>query len=555
MDSEKSTSTFPDERTKKGFEILEAALITGVLGDVLLRAMPWGLNVFLWGLVVSVALWVVASRHRDGIPKTGMLGLHGALVFFAAMFLWRDSVELMVADVFAFLIILGILTLPVMGLKLQRSGVAHYALGAFYAGMNVMLSPFLLIGVDIKWAMPNGKWAGTAASVLRGVAVAVPLILIFGGLFMAADAAYQRLIEQTFNIDFPTIITHLLLTSFLSWIAAGYLRGASFLTVNPANGREPDLQKLDLDLKEESSEKPAEKRPFDLQNVDNDLLPPAFRFGAMEIGIVLGLMNLLFLSFVIVQVPYLFGGMELVQNTENFKLADYARRGFFELVWVAALVLPVLLAAHWLIKKESKTALRIYQVLATMQVALLFVIMLSAAQRMMLYTGTSGYGLTTMRFYPMAFMIWLAVVFVWFAATVLRGQRQYFAWGTLWSAMVFLALLHVFNPDNFIARTNFALMQAGRGFDARYLHELSDDALPVILNEMQSLGADDKCVAQYNLMKKSETLWKETDLRSWNWSRWNGRQQLRLAVNSFDLTGCDLPALKDRNERSVDHDL
>ena len=31
-------------------------------------------------------------------------------------------------------------------------------------------------------------------------------------------------------------------------------------------------------------------------------------------------------------------------------------------------------------------------------------------------------------------------VFVWFAVTVLRGKRQYFAWGTLWSAIVVLGM-------------------------------------------------------------------------------------------------------------------
>ena len=39
---------FMNERTKIGLEILQAAVLLGVLGDVLLRAMPWGLNVFLF---------------------------------------------------------------------------------------------------------------------------------------------------------------------------------------------------------------------------------------------------------------------------------------------------------------------------------------------------------------------------------------------------------------------------------------------------------------------------------------------------------------------------
>ncbi len=69
--------------------------------------------------------------------------------------------------------------------------------------------------------------------------------------------------------------------------------------------------------------------------------------------IILGLVDLLFLSFVIVQVPYLFGGMDLVQSTPDFKLADYARRGFGELVAVAALVLPMLLVSHWLLQARD----------------------------------------------------------------------------------------------------------------------------------------------------------------------------------------------------------
>ncbi|MBK8147337.1 MAG: hypothetical protein IPK58_03765 [Acidobacteria bacterium] len=51
-----------------------------------------------------------------------------------------------------------------------------------------------------------------------------------------------------------------------------------------------------------------------------------------------------------------------------------------------------------------------------------FVIMASAAQRLFVLTAISAYGLTTVHF-PMVFMIWLAVVFIWFAIAVLRGKR------------------------------------------------------------------------------------------------------------------------------------
>jgi hypothetical protein len=135
-------------------------------------------------------------------------------------------------------------------------------------------------------------------------------------------------------------------------------------------------------------------------------------------------------------------------------------------------------------------------------------------------------------------MIWLAVVFIWFAATVLRGRRDQFAWGTLWSALVFLVVLHVFNPDDFIARTNFNLMHAGRNFDSKYIRMLSDDAVPALLEELPDLDNQHRCFIQQHLTKRFDEGWVETDLRSWNLSRWQARNRLRNAVTTFDLSGC-----------------
>ena len=37
-----------NEKTKTGLKILQAAVLLGVLGDLLLRRLPWGLNAFVW---------------------------------------------------------------------------------------------------------------------------------------------------------------------------------------------------------------------------------------------------------------------------------------------------------------------------------------------------------------------------------------------------------------------------------------------------------------------------------------------------------------------------
>jgi hypothetical protein len=260
--------------------------------------------------------------------------------------------------------------------------------------------------------------------------------------------------------------------------------------------------------------------------------------GAVETSIVLGLLDLLFLSFVIIQIPYLFGGMDLVQNTPDFKLAEFARRGFGELVAVSALVLPILLVSHWLLRKDKPVNEKLFRVLAGIQVVLLFVIMASAAQRLLLLTGPVGYGLTTTRFYPMAFMIWLAVVFGWFAVTVLRGVRQHFAWGAIWSALFILGTLHFVNPDAFIVRTNLRLMQQGREFDARYNAHLSADSVPVLMEGLPAMNPDQQTEVRSILSTKTSIVCTGQDFRSWNWSRSVARRLIHEQIGPTQNGTC-----------------
>jgi len=51
-------------RTRLGLEIVAAGVAGGVVGDALLRAMPWGLNVAIGTVgLVTAAVWLI-RRHR-----------------------------------------------------------------------------------------------------------------------------------------------------------------------------------------------------------------------------------------------------------------------------------------------------------------------------------------------------------------------------------------------------------------------------------------------------------------------------------------------------------
>ena len=552
-------------KTKIGLEIIEAALFLGLLGDALLRATPWGFNVLLWiGALTGVMITLTWRRKREMLSRANV-ALYAALVCFAAGFVWRDSLTLQVLDVLIILAILAILSLPALNIQIHLTGFLQYALGALNSAFNAVCAPFALVFSDVKWkTIPQTGWTKHLAAVLRGLAIAAPLVLIFGALFMAADAAFEGIINNTFKIKPEIIFTHVLLFSFLTWICAGFLRGVLFgsvlsseATTNFVGSQNIGLglnksdqsvihnsapDKFDEQPKNEiSSPESSEKREWP------EFLPDFLRLGAIEVGVILGLVNLLFLSFVIVQLRYFFGGMDFVQTTENFKLADYARRGFFELCWVAALMLPILLTTHFLLRKNNGLNEKLFRLLSAINIGLLFVIMFSAVNRMLLYTGSLGYGLTEMRFYPTAFMFWLALVFLWFGLTVLRGQHQRFAWGALWTAFFVVAGLHVLSPDDFIVRHNVKLMEQGRSFDSHYMRDLSNDAVPAIVKSLAEMSFEQQCAFRYEFLRRLQK--DETrDFRTFNLSRWNAQQILLNHESDFGISGCSASSNVSRDD-------
>src|SRR5439155_810596 len=83
----------------------------------------------------------------------------------------------------------------------------------------------------------------------------------------------------------------------------------------------------------------------------------------------------------VIQLRYFFDGAELVQSATDLTYAEYARRGFFELVAASGLVLPFLLGADWLLRDASREHQRTLRQLSGLLLALLGVVMASALQR------------------------------------------------------------------------------------------------------------------------------------------------------------------------------
>jgi len=232
----------------------------------------------------------------------------------------------------------------------------------------------------------------------------------------------------------------------------------------------------------------------------------------------------LFLIFVVVQFAYLFGGEEKIVTTAGLSYAEYARRGFFELVAVAALVIPVLLVSNAVLSETGERDRQSFRALSTVILILVALIMASAFQRMMLYTET--YGLTHDRLYVCVFLGWVGTVLGLFAGTVLFGSGRNFVLAASMSGFAFLAALNVVNPDALVARVNFGRAESGESTDLVHMSSLSDDAFPSIVERISILNRQDRC----DLIARIE---ERRVGRSSGWRSWNlGRHRAVLAKTS-----------------------
>src|SRR5207302_4693325 len=95
--------------------------------------------------------------------------------------------------------------------RLAAAGLADYITGAILVAVNASVGPFILLIGDIHWGeVTTGRTLGRGWAVLRGLAVAVPLVFLFGALFASADAAFERLARAIIRVDFAELVVHAL---------------------------------------------------------------------------------------------------------------------------------------------------------------------------------------------------------------------------------------------------------------------------------------------------------------------------------------------------------
>jgi hypothetical protein len=448
----------------------------------------------IWVVLLGVAAALVA--RRAGAPSPGaVVGWSAVAAAAAVAMTLRDTEVLIPLLLLVLLTAASMVLLRVGGVRLWATKPADHVLGFAMVPARSALGVVPLLG-DLRPSEESSRHRLSAAG--RGVLLAAPLLLVFGALFVSADAGFSRILSEE-------ALKHVVIVIVVGWFTAGLLSGVR-----------------------------AKRLPNPLAGFTTP------RLGTEETAVVLGLLALLFLIFVGFQLGYLFGGRGVIEATTGLTVADYARRGFFELMVVGILTIGVLLVGDAL-----TTSRRAFRWFAALLIACVLVMLASAAQRLMLYTD--AFGLTVDRITAAAVMIWVAAVLVLFAVTVLRERPGLFSSGAVVTGIVTAFSLVIVNPGAMAARSNLERAVAGvREADVGFLAGLGGDAVPVILERIDELPLDARCELGGRLLTRwadddTDAARKNRDWRTWNAARAAAHEAVRASGAGLAAVGCPAP--------------
>lgn len=422
-----------------------AALALALFAGLAVAEQAAGLALALLCVGIAAAAWTLPSDRRGPFTAGTLVaaGVLGAVPVFRDSE-WVTSLSLLGA--------LSLASIAVAGTQTWR----ELAASMFQWFVKLFPAPAVFFGQGIKRASSR-RWS-QAGPVLRGLALATLLVLVFGALFSAADAEFEQLVHDLFDwdLDVQSIVVRLLIFGFV--LALG---GALWLV---------SATRKDRPTKEATT-----------------------RLGRTEWTIALCALVVLFAGFVLLQLPEAFGGDDIVQFTEGLTYADNARMGFVQLTVAAILTLAVVMsAAH-----HGPSGDVFVRLLSGALCLLTVVVLVSALHRLGLYTD--AYGATRTRFSLHKLMYWLGAVLL--LVVVLGGLRR-----TAWLPRTIVAVSALFaigvvalNPDARVAERNVARYELTRDIDVNYLGSLSADAM----RQLGPLPADLRACAAAKIQRKA----------------------------------------------------
>jgi hypothetical protein len=490
------------------------ALAAAVSFDYLFWGHRPGISFFVF-VVVCLAAGIVSAAISGVAPNWRSVILIPCVLASAAVTFLRTEPVTAFCGAGMALGLMMILAYTYRGGNWPLYGLIDHISAMFRLGSTAALHPALL-PPEKKPAESSPRspsdWRRWLPAVVRGLVLALPVVLVFAVLLSSADPVFERAMKNLFDVErLPEYLFR------LTYILIGMYLLTGVILYAILSSREERLP---------SPENPRVK-PF---------------IGFIESAVVLGSVSLLFAVFVAIQFRYFFGGAENI-TAEGFTYSEYARRGFGELAAVAFFSLVLFLGFGSLTRRDSALQRKIFSAIGMVLVALVVVMLVSSYRRLQLYED--AYGFTALRIYTHVFIVWLGILLVAVAGLDLAGRIRWFSAAALGMAFGFMLTLAVLNVDativrmnglrSFAAETDVLRSRVNVALDTSYFEELSADAVPELIKLYETSPAPEKDLIGAGLSCRLAQM-EQSQTNAWQSYRMPVAEALRL------LRGSDVAA-------------
>nr|WP_290443515.1 DUF4173 domain-containing protein [Sporolactobacillus kofuensis] len=377
-------------------------------------------------------------------------------------------------------------------------------LGFLYRPFVFMALPLQLISKKLSQGMGTKK-ESNFFKITIGILVAVPLVAVIVALLASADQIFNSMVDALPNIfihiPFETLIPRTIFSTVITLLSFSYIWSLM---------RKPKIKRI---VFEDRDHVVSLRSSLD-QVISSTLL---------------SMINAIYVLFTLIQFSYLFGGFSFALPAE-FTYAQYARRGFFELVLVTLINFSILLLLIYCTKKGTTRMNRMMQALETLLVFCTLIMLVSAFVRMYLYEQMYGY--TYLRVFTHAFMIFLFVLVMFTLVRIWNGRMNLFKCYVL-TGITALVLINFTTIDAFITKWNIDRYEHTGKIDIGYLTELSDDAVPGMIRLLHA--KDDQIagpIENYLYERKQEL--NKMDWQSFNFSSYHAKRLLSQEKLHYD---------------------
>lgn len=341
----------------------------------------------------------------------------------------------------------------------------------FRFGFGKMTESCRGVGAVIR----SGNTGKKAVSVLLGLVFAFPVMLIVLPLLMSADAAFEGLMDQLPELEIGELVVTVIfgmamtLLSYSQTVAMKYADAP-----NPVKEKKGGLS-------------------------------------AVTVNTVLGCLCFVYGVYLFSQLAYFVGGFAGLLPKE-YSLAQYARRGFFEMATLCGVNLAVMVISLGVVKAADRAPLSTRILCLIIGLVSLFFVF-TASAKMFMYIGS--FGMTRLRLLTQIVMLFFAFTTLVVSVWLFVPKLPYMKVVILGAMLIGLATVWM-DVDTQVARYNVDAYLSGQmeTVDVSYLKSLSDGAQPHL--ERLSRESEDPWVAQCaeNALHNRR---KFIDLRQWNY--------------------------------------